>query len=258
MRLLLPILALFVSSLPSTREAATPAADASSGLPLGRIEIELGVTVKQHPRSVNLREVCRTGRDVDACTDFPREIVGCKCEQAGDWWVLVGVAEIDAITHLKPGRPIERLLLHERAHLDDLENGLRSHLAGLETMRFESREACAIYTGVVNSSQYLRIVMNELRVASNERYGCDGRQRARAAFRARREEKAALARLAEEEAGVTVASPALARQAEREDVALADSQPLPAGTSTAGLEEPSPPATVPLEAGGQSAPLFDD
>jgi hypothetical protein len=64
-------------------------------------------------------------------------------------------------------------MLHERAHLGDVEAGLRAHLDTIEARAFGSRKACESFAKVLTGSPHLRIVMNRLREASNVRFGCD-------------------------------------------------------------------------------------
>lgn len=153
--------------------AAWPAfADASHAAD-GRFELRLVEKVKEHTRSEKLDDVCRVGFRVRGCTDFPVEKLDCHCEAREDSWVLVGSARIEAVIHLSYGEPIGAVLLHEQAHIGDVENGLRHHFGSIMSIRFSTQRSCERYANTLVNSPHLQVVMNELRIASNIKFGCD-------------------------------------------------------------------------------------
>lgn len=173
MHLARSILALSVYSVSTIQAAGSGVAEASRSPPVGSFDVSLVETVKQHPRSDTLREVCRVGFRIRGCTDFPREELDCRCESREGAWVLAGRAYLEAVIHLATGQPTNEVLLHERAHIEDLERGLRRHFDSVMSISFESRSSCERYATVLSESPHLRVVMNDLRIASNIKYGCD-------------------------------------------------------------------------------------
>jgi len=173
MRLSRSFFALVVSIACCRAEAGPPAANATPSRSDGRFEIALSASIDRAPRREALRTLCRADYDVVGCTDFSRETIDCKCKSRGGAWVIDGRVELEAVIRLSPSTVGNGVLLHEQLHLGDLERGLRARLDSIDAMRFGTRKACDTYAKVLRESPFLRIVMNELRAASNAKYGCD-------------------------------------------------------------------------------------
>lgn len=153
---------------------AAPVPTDVTGARRGRaFDIALEVSTRQHAGSAPLGAACRVGHRVRACTDFPKEVLECDCAWRGDGWGMEGRAKVDAVIHVNGRQPIGDVLIHERAHLLDVESRLRAHLAMLAGKRFESKASCVAFATVVDRTSYLRTVMNRLRTESNEKFGCD-------------------------------------------------------------------------------------
>jgi len=173
MRLARSVFALVVYSASYVVTAAPAAADAPGATPVGLFELSLVETVREHSQREKIRDVCRVGFRVRGCTDFPKEEFTCHCEAREGSWFLNGHAYLEAVIHLSSGQPIGDVLIHERAHIGDLERGLREHFGSIMSIRFGSQSSCETYAHTLKSSQHLRAVMNDLRIASNVKYGCD-------------------------------------------------------------------------------------
>jgi hypothetical protein len=173
MHLARSVFALVVFSVSILRAPEPAIADALPESPAGRFEVSLVETVKEHPHSAKISEICRVGFRVRGCTDFPREELSCHCEQRDGSWFLTGRANIEAVIHLASGQPMSQVLLHERAHIGDLKQGLRQHFDAIMSINFSSQSSCETYAHTLVESPHLRVVMNDLRIASNVKYGCD-------------------------------------------------------------------------------------
>ncbi|MFA6958059.1 MAG: hypothetical protein WC538_19500 [Thermoanaerobaculia bacterium] len=173
MHLARSVFALVVFSVSNLRAAEPAVAYALPEPPTGRFEVSLVETVKEHSQSTKISDVCRVGFRVRGCTDFPREELACHCEQREGSWFLTGRANIEAVIHLSSGQPMSQVLLHERAHIGDLKKGLREHFDAIMSIRFGMQSACETYAHTLVESPHLRVVMNDLRIASNVKYGCD-------------------------------------------------------------------------------------
>jgi hypothetical protein len=167
------VVALVVFSLSLFAVVEPAVADALQITPVGRFELSLVESVMQHNRTAKIAEICRVDHRVRGCTDFPREVLDCRCESRQGAWVLEGKAYIEAVIHLATGQPTHEVLLHERAHIGDLEKGLRAHFNSIMSINFASQSACEKYATTLVESPHLRVVMNDLRIASNSKYGCD-------------------------------------------------------------------------------------
>jgi len=185
MRLSRTFIALVVFLVCSRAEAGPPAANAAPSRSDGRFEIALFASIDRGPRREALKTLCRADYDVVGCTDFPRETLDCGCKSRGGAWVIDGRVELEAVIRLSPVMPGNAVLVHEQLHLGDVERGLRERLDSIGAMRFGTRTACDTYAKVLRESPFLRIVMNELRAASNAKYGCDRAQALVAAGRNR-------------------------------------------------------------------------
>lgn len=173
-RSIIPLLVCAVSTLHAVGDDNSgPDADA----PRGVLELSVIATVKPHSRQEKLSDVCRTGFEPNACTDFPVEKLECGCKARDGAWVIDGRATLAAVIHVSNEHPIGTILIHERAHLADLDAGLRAHLDMIESHRFGTRQACERFANVLADSPHLRIVMNELRATSNNKFGCDRKGR---------------------------------------------------------------------------------
>lgn len=173
MRLARSVFALVVFSASYVVTDAPAAADAPVALTSGIFQVSLVETVLEHPRREKIRDVCRVGYRVRGCTDFSKEELACHCEARDGSWFLNGHAYLEAVIHLSSGQPIGDVLIHERAHIGDLERGLREHFSSIMSIRFDSQPSCETYASTLRTSQHLRAVMNDLRIASNVKYGCD-------------------------------------------------------------------------------------
>jgi len=142
MRLARSVFALVAYSAFCLTTAAPAAADASGALPSGMFELSLVETVKEHSHREKIREVCQVGFRVRGCTDFPKEELSCHCEEREGSWFLNGHAYLEAVIHLSSGQPIGDVLIHERAHIGDLERGLREHFNSIMSIRFSSQNSC--------------------------------------------------------------------------------------------------------------------
>jgi len=177
MRLARSIIPLVVCAVSTLHAAGDDSPGLDSGGPRGVLGLSVIATVKPHSRFEKLRDVCRAGFEVAGCTDFPVEKLECSCKARDGAWVVDGRATVDAVIHVSNEHPIGTILIHERAHVGDLEAGLRAHLDTIESRLFGSRQACEVYAKVLTESPHLRIVMNELRAASNVKFGCDRKGR---------------------------------------------------------------------------------
>jgi hypothetical protein len=171
------IIALLVCSVSSLAALGQILSDSNDGSAAGGLELSVKESIATHGRGERLSDICRANYDVQGCTDFPLEKLECHCEPRDEQWALTGRATVEAAIHLSTSHPLGQILIHERAHLADLEAGLRAHLDELASRRFGSRRACETFAGVLMSTPHLRVVMNELRVASNVKYGCDRKTR---------------------------------------------------------------------------------
>lgn len=86
--------------------------------------------------------------------------------------MISATAKLEAITHLPNSIGYASNLVHERRHLDDLEEGLRAHLEWLASRPYETEAACRRFASFLEASTHLRVIMNELRVASSTKFGC--------------------------------------------------------------------------------------
>lgn len=164
------VLALALSVQPAFAESLTGIAPRA--VRPGTVDIDLVQSIRVHPRSENLDRICRSGWKVNGCTDFPVETLECRCQRRGGMWVISATAKLESITHLPNSIGHASNLAHERRHLSDLEEGLRAHLERLASRAYESEAACRRFASFLEASTHLRVVMNELRIASNAKFGC--------------------------------------------------------------------------------------
>lgn len=176
MRLARSIIALFVCAVSSLVEAQSMKPQAADRKAAG-IVLAVTSSIEHHSRFEKLSDVCRAGFAVNGCTDFPVERLECNCIERSGGWVIEGRAAIKAVIHVSTEYPIQSVMVHERAHIADLEAGLRAHLDAIGKRTFGSRKACETYARVLTDTPHLRIVMNELRRASNVKFGCDRKGR---------------------------------------------------------------------------------
>ena len=167
------IFLLVVCLVSLSAHAAPVPTDVSGSRPGRAFDIALQVSTRQHAGSVPLGDACRVGYRVRACTDFPKEVLECDCAWRGDGWAIEGRAVLGAVIHVNGRQPVGDVMIHERAHLLDIEARLRAHLAMLGEKRFESKSSCQAFAAIVDRTSYLRTVMNRLRTESNEKFGCD-------------------------------------------------------------------------------------
>jgi hypothetical protein len=177
MRLARSIIPLVVCAVSTLHAAGADKTSTDAGGPRGVLKLSVIATVKPHSRSEKLRDVCRAGFEVNGCTDFPVEKLECSCKARDGAWVIDGSATVAAVIHVSNEHPIGTILIHERAHIGDLEAGLRAHLDTIGSRTFGSQKACETYAKVLTESPHLRVVMNELRKASNVKFGCDRKGR---------------------------------------------------------------------------------
>jgi len=138
----------------------------------GLVEVTISESVEFHRHSRDLAKPCRAGYDVKGCTDFPVERLACECELHGGTWMINARADVQAVIHVAKDYASQPVLRHERLHLTDLESALREHLGGIAAKEYQSEPACRTYARVLSNTPHLRVVMNQIRVKSNEKYGC--------------------------------------------------------------------------------------
>lgn len=153
-------------------EAGESASAASAARIPGAYEVSFNQEVIYHPRREKLHLLCQAPIEVLGCTEFPAERFECNCERDGEQWVLRPSAAITAAVHLSRRSSYDRLLLHERLHIVDLEAALRAHFETIVEQRFDQQSTCELLARVISSPSYARDVMNRLRKASNEKHRC--------------------------------------------------------------------------------------
>lgn len=89
-------------------------------------------------RRFELAGKCGTKAKIEACTAFVGQRLSCRCGLGADAWKLAASAQFIPVMYLLGPDHVS----HERDHIDDVERSLRAYLGDLQTMRFESAEAC--------------------------------------------------------------------------------------------------------------------
>lgn len=155
----------------SSMEGGESASASAARIP-GAHEVSFNQEVIYHPRHEKLHLLCQAPIEVLGCTEFPAERFECSCERDGAQWVLHPRAAITAAVHLSRRGAYDRVLLHERLHIVDLEAALRAHFDTIVEQRFDQQSTCELLARVISSPSYARDVMNRLRKASNEKHRC--------------------------------------------------------------------------------------
>lgn len=136
------------------------------------VRLAIETSIQMHGPRENLSRLCRVERNVRGCTDFPEERLECSCEMDEDHWHIRVRASVRAVIHLSRDVSGERVAIHERMHLADLETGLGEHLRAIAAKPYQLESACRTYARVLEETPHLRVMMNGLRQRSNEKYGC--------------------------------------------------------------------------------------
>jgi len=150
----------------SADDSATPVP------PTGLVDVTISESVEHHRHARDLAKTCRSSYEVKGCTDFPAEHLACECDLHAGLWTINARADVQAVIHVSKDYASQPILRHERLHLTDLEDALREHLGRIASNTYESETACRTYARVLSDSPHLRVVMNKIRVKSNEKYGC--------------------------------------------------------------------------------------
>jgi hypothetical protein len=137
----------------------------------GRVEILMNQSVMRHPRRADIQKICRADERVHGCTDFPAERLDANCELKPEGWVINTSAEINAVIQLSDNfkKREAHVLMHELRHLEELTASLREHLQKVTSRRYRSENVCRTYANVLSATPYMRVLMNEMRTASNEK-----------------------------------------------------------------------------------------
>lgn len=138
----------------------------------GAVEIRFDRSETAHASRDDLTGLCRADYPVEGCTRFPTETLECSCKLRNGEWMIDTSARIEAVMHVPKSAEYGRIVAHEQRHLADLEEQLRLHLASLTLLRYESESACRRMAEILSVSSHLTVVMNELRTASNAKFGC--------------------------------------------------------------------------------------
>lgn len=146
-----------------------------SGVPRGArgtVAVRIDESIEVHSRRDDMARICRAPYPVKGCTDFPIEKLVCRCKLQQTGWFIDASAILTAAIHIPNTFEMSRLLHHERAHIADLNESLHKYLESITSREFESENTCERFARFLSTSAHLRIVMNELRVKSNEKFGC--------------------------------------------------------------------------------------
>lgn len=89
--------------------------------------------------SFKLPAVCGTNADnLQACTAFVAERLGCQCERRDSGWRMVVSAQFIPVMYVLGPDYVS----HERDHIKDIEQSLRKYLIEEQSIQFDSVEAC--------------------------------------------------------------------------------------------------------------------
>ncbi|MFZ2492328.1 MAG: hypothetical protein WA208_12675 [Thermoanaerobaculia bacterium] len=124
-----------------------------------------------HPDPRSLARICRSARDVRACTDFVAERFRCGCTERNGEWELSASFEFGIVIHAAD----TRYLPHERLHIMELQDALPKALERFTSLKMTDRAVCEKLATVMSAPSFARDVMNRLRKESNERLGCAGK-----------------------------------------------------------------------------------
>ena len=111
-------------------------------------------------RVVITSNVRRTCPFVDtACTKFDDPELSCACFLRSDRWKAVARIESRPVVYLSHSQ----FLRHEVSHLYDFDSAARRYIRRIQSMWFESREACEAFAGNarVTFPEFLRSVVLE-------------------------------------------------------------------------------------------------
>jgi hypothetical protein len=147
------------------------------------LTVETSVQMRIHKSASDLPQLCRTDHLVYACSDFVREALEGRCERFGDGWGVVAKIRLEILVHLSDFDQLS----HERAHIRDIKASLQRRLEPFLSARFDDQRHCAAIARVLSEPGFVVALMNELRFASNEKFGCTaigrGKRKIRQALR---------------------------------------------------------------------------
>ena len=108
---------------------------------MATVQIEVApARIRVVPPQTDLRQLCRTDRNIEACTKFLGETLRCECRRIGSQWKIAARAQFIPYVYLSA--PREDLVEHEEEHVEDLREQVTSHLHEITSATHPDRETC--------------------------------------------------------------------------------------------------------------------